>query len=70
MPDARVMMTSRDVDLPDIAALSDHRGEVRLGAFKNAEYRITCTAEGFETTSRTITVGSEDTFEAVVTLVR
>jgi hypothetical protein len=68
--DARVMLASNDVDLPDIAALSDRNGKVLLGAVKNADYEITCTSEGFETKRQVLTVGDRDVVDVVIELAR
>jgi hypothetical protein len=68
--DARVMLASNDVDLPDIAALSDGNGKVLLGAVKNADYEITCASEGFETKRQVLTVGDRDVVDVVIELAR
>ena len=68
--DARVMLASNDVDLPDIAALSDGNGRVLLGAVRNADYEITCASEGFETKRQLLTVGDCVVVDVVIELAR
>lgn len=56
---ARVYFISGPVPLPDIAALTDGNGLVTLSVPSTGTYTIGCTAEGFSTTTVTITVTSD-----------
>ena len=56
---ARVFLEEGPGPLPDIAALSDDRGEVRLSLPRTGRYRIGCAAEGFEGAHATLMAGDK-----------
>jgi len=53
---ARVYFTASPVALPDIAALTNDKGEYSLSVPVSGKYRIGCTADEFETLTRAVEI--------------
>ena len=56
---ARLYFISGPVSLPDIAALTDSDGLVTLSVPSPGTYTLGCAAEGFSSTTVTVTVTSD-----------
>lgn len=57
---ARVYFTASPVALPDIAALTNDKGEYSLAVPASGKYKIGCTADEFETLTREVEIEKGD----------
>jgi hypothetical protein len=58
---ARVFIAEGPVPVPDVAILTDDRGQFALAAPEPGTYRLTCSAEGFAQGSESVEAGGQET---------
>jgi Carboxypeptidase regulatory-like domain len=70
IPEAAVFFVSGPVSLPDIAALTDARGEFSLSAPTAGDYVVGIRADGFDGVDRPVTISGTSPARMEVTLAK